>query len=125
MDIAHFLLTRFNVAFGFGNVPSELGLKDDWLEHRFALFENFCLPSVLAQEHKKFSWLIWIDERMPERWKTRLKTDLARLASAHLLPVQPGTSAWWQADLNKMVAQTTAPRIVTTRLDNDDAISRD
>lgn len=125
IDTAHFLLTRFNIPFGFGNLPAGLGLNDEWLEQRFALFENFCLPSVLAQENKDFCWLIWIDERTPERWRSRLKEDLEPLPSARVLPFKPGSDAIWKEEIEKLSGGTSVQRIVTTRLDNDDAISRD
>jgi FkbM family methyltransferase len=123
MDTAHFLLTRFNVP--LGNVPADFGLNDDWLEHRFALFENFCLPSVLAQENGNFCWLIWIDERTPERWLSRLKADLEPLRSAKVIPIKSGSGAFWQGEIERLANESSAQRIVTTRLDNDDAIARD
>jgi FkbM family methyltransferase len=123
MDTAHFLLTRFNVP--MGNVPVDLGLNDDWLEHRFALFESFCLPSVLAQENKDFGWLIWIDERTPARWQSRLRADLQPLPSARVLTVKPGSQAFWQGDIERLSSGALVKRVLTTRLDNDDAISRD
>jgi FkbM family methyltransferase len=122
MNTAHFLLTRFNIP--IGNVPTDLNLNDDWLEHRFALFENFCLPSVLAQENKDFCWLIWMDERTPERWRSRLKTGLLPLSS-HLLQVKPGPPPIWSDEIAKLANATSAQRVVTTRMDSDDAISRD
>jgi FkbM family methyltransferase len=123
MDTAHFLLTRFNVP--FGNVPADLGLNDDWLEHRFALFENFCLPSVLAQENKDFGWLILMDERTPERWMERLKADLQLLPAAGVLPLKFLSEADVITQIERLTSGTSIQRIVTTRLDNDDAISRD
>jgi FkbM family methyltransferase len=123
MATAHFLLTRFNVP--LGNVPVNLGLNDDWLEHRFALFENFCLPSVLAQDYKGFCWLVTIDERTPERWRSRLRADLAPLKSTRILPVKPGPQTIWKEEIERLTRGTSVQRVVTTRLDNDDAISRD
>jgi FkbM family methyltransferase len=123
METLHFLLTRFNVP--IASVPVDFGLNDDWLEHRFALFENFCLPSVLAQQNKDFRWLLWMDERTPERWQSKLRADLQPLPSAQVLMVKPGTDMFWQADLEKLSGAASDKRVLTTRLDNDDAISRD
>ena len=58
--IQHLLLTRFNV-------PHPAYARDkrgaaartpEWLEHRFGLFETFCLPSVRAQVDAETEFLI-------------------------------------------------------------------
>jgi len=57
-----FLLTRFNVA----------KCDEDWLDIRLKLFEKFCVPSVLNQVYKDFTWLIFFDPRTPFRYVDRI-----------------------------------------------------
>ena len=123
MDTAQLLLTRFNITSGF--VPDPLGLNEKWLEHRFALFENFCLPSVLAQRELNFYWLILMDARTPERWMDRLKEALKPLPLARILTADRYTGEIYVNEIKRIAAERSVTRVVTTRLDNDDAIAND
>lgn len=38
---------------------------DDWLVPRMRMFKEVCLPSVLAQTSKDFTWLILVDSEIP------------------------------------------------------------
>lgn len=38
---------------------------DDWLIPRMRMFKEVCLPSVLAQTSKDFTWLILVDSEIP------------------------------------------------------------
>lgn len=116
-------MTRFNCP--IGGVPTDVGLMDGWLEHRFELFETFCLPSVLAQENRNFCWLLWMDARTPEKWRARLAADLQPLRSSRVLFAQPGAFEFWKSDIERVVSESSAERIITTRMDNDDALSKD
>jgi FkbM family methyltransferase len=118
-----FVLTRFNVP--LTNIPVNLGLGDGWLEHRFLLFESFCLLSVLAQEHKEFHWLMLVDPGTPEKWLARLHRDLAPLPLARIIPTHAVSEELFVAEIQKALDDSNAERVITTRLDNDDAISRD
>lgn len=95
-----------------------------WLAHRFILFENFCLPSVLSQDTKDFHWIILIDERTPARWVIRLKRNLLSIqAKITILPVDRFSELKIVNEI-KMNVVDEDHVIITTRLDNDDAIPR-
>ncbi len=123
MDTAHFLLTRFNITSGF--VPDPLGLNAKWLEHRFALFENFCLPSVLAQRQLNFYWLILMDARTPTRWMDRLREGLKPFPLTRVLTAERYSGEIYVNEIKRIAAELSIARVVTTRLDNDDAIAND
>lgn len=120
---AHFVLTRFNVPLSFAK--QNYGLDDQWLEHRFGLFENFCLPSVAAQTKRDFHWLLLVDAKTPQRWRSRLENDVLDLPQAHIIPTSACSEAFFIGQIHRYIAANRPSCIISTRLDNDDAISRD
>ena len=60
-NFSHFLITRFN-----------LNRTARWLEHRFEVFERYCLPSVAAQTATDFRWLCLFDAATPEPYRRRI-----------------------------------------------------
>lgn len=73
MLFEHYLITRFNLPIFFtlrnGNKVS--ACSEEYLEHRFELFEKYCLPSVAQQSNKNFKWLILFDVNTPQKFKDR------------------------------------------------------
>jgi hypothetical protein len=123
MKMTHFLLTRFNCPIGWWGIK-DVGISNDWLMHRFSLFESFCLPSVVAQNDQDFYWIIVIDERTPKRWLTRLENDVSMMMPRVIIkPVIKFSEATITNEI-KNVTASESDIIVTTRLDNDDAIAR-
>jgi hypothetical protein len=117
-EFTHLLLTRFNTAIGFD--ASVKRLNSDWLIARLALFEQYCLPSVTMQTGAKFHWLIFFDAASPAWFKEKI---------AQLAPlVQPiyFDGPITDEQLAQSVRETglvSSPYLISTRLDNDDAIS--
>ena len=113
------LMTRFNLATPGREQP--IRLSRGWLERRFDLFERYCLPSVAAQTDRSFRWLIWFDEATPAPWRARIAT---------LCDIQPFEPIFtglfgaegWRAGLGDL---DPASRLLTVRLDNDDALACD
>ncbi|MGZ5527416.1 MAG: glycosyltransferase [Limisphaerales bacterium] len=120
---ACFVLTRFNVPLPW--TKSNFGLDDKWLEHRFALFENFCLPSVAGQTKRDFCWLLLIDAKTPDRWRARLERDLRVVPKAVIIPAPVWNEGHYRSEIQRLTATAAPSMIVSTRLDNDDAIARD
>ena len=120
-DFKHLLLTRFNVRHApwrtdkHGNAV----LTDEWLEHRFDLFDRYCFPSVAAQTCRDFQWLVFFDEATPAKQRQRLDRYRA-LASFQPEFVTEDT-------LLDVVRERAAgaSTLITSRLDNDDAIHRE
>jgi hypothetical protein len=46
---------------------------DDWLVPRMRMFKEVCLPSVLAQTSKDFTWLILVDADIPYAYWAELR----------------------------------------------------
>jgi hypothetical protein len=113
----HVILTRFNV-----RVEQAPRAGHDWLEHRFALFERFCLPSVEAQTCADFDWIIFCNPDIPRAFLERLR-GYSRFRA--LQPIY-FRNTFDQGMARAAVAELARghSHLITTRLDNDDAISR-
>jgi len=122
-DTDHLLLTRFNL-------PSKgaeryLRSSPDWLQSRVQLFERYCLPSVARQSETGFHWIIYLDPESPP-WLKQWIGETSRRFHSVFVPSFRATVS--QKDvLSDLVALTghLAPRLITTNLDNDDALSPD
>lgn len=112
----HFLVTPFNVRRPNGR---QRGLDRSWLEHRFNLFELVCAPSVQAQTVKDFSWLLFVDWATPAEYIDRLaKAARQTDVEFEIVPIYS-----WK-EVGEFLAAKTQGAILTSRLDNDDALSR-
>lgn len=118
--IHHAILTRFNVRRGADIDPRVLSLE--WLDERMQLFEKVTVASVMAQSQLPDAWLVFFDENTPQSAR-----DLFQRIAANL----PQLRAEY---CREFTAQVCAERIsrrlpegvdwlITTRLDNDDALN--
>ncbi|MDP9980805.1 hypothetical protein J2W14_000181 [Pseudarthrobacter oxydans] len=117
----HVILTRFNVP--SAGLESRIRAKEGWLRERMALFEAFCLPSVRSQTNADFRWIIYLDPESPA-W---LKSRLAELSAGGLFtPVYRSQISGSEriADI-RAVTGATRQILITTNLDNDDALAAD
>jgi hypothetical protein len=118
-EFTHLVLTRFNTAIGYA--PSRTGLQTDWLMSRLGLFERYCLPSVVGQQGADFQWLVFFDAESPAWFRKKISEF-----SPAFTPVYIDGVATDQvivdtiAELNVVAS----PYLLTTRLDNDDAIAK-
>jgi hypothetical protein len=126
-DFTHLLLTRFNTAIDYFTTsveytPSPKRLEADWLMERLDLFERYCLPSVKAQVGTAFTWLVFFDAASPA-W---LRERVAEYGSV-LQPIYVSGPATDEAIANlvKATGYVSAKYLITTRLDNDDALASD
>lgn len=115
--VRHVILTRFNVEIEQADPPGA-----DWLEHRFSLFERFCLPSVQAQTCANFVWILFCDPRIPPSFRERIRgyAQWQTLRPIFFRNVfNPGMARAAVAELARGYTH-----LITSRLDNDDAICR-
>ncbi len=119
--LAHFILTRFNVP--TKGREAEFRARKGWLARRFDLFETFCLPSIAGQTICDFRWIIYFDSETPSEYRTRIQ------AAQHIIPFIALFRE--EVPLDGVIADVRAllpegcTRILTTRLDNDDALASD
>lgn len=124
----HFIITRFNLkldSWKKAKDGSEV-LTQHWLEDRWQLFENYCLPSVKIQNNDKFDWLVYFDLDTPEDYKNKILT-----IAKDFPPLKPqfidGMDSLLPAISQYISSQIddSDDFIITTRLDNDDVIHED
>jgi Putative rhamnosyl transferase len=122
VPLNHLLLTRFNLPINYARRPGQHGDRA-WLEHRWALFQEYCIPSVLGQTNHDFIWIIFCWDGTPEWYRARLdgltKSDV-RVEVAYL---STSTSGEHLPRLATQRGFDLGPYLLTTRLDNDDAIA--
>jgi hypothetical protein len=123
----HFLITHFNISRGDAklnadNVPIDRDGQPvrtaEWLEHRFMLFERYCLPSILGQTNQDFIWFIRYDPDAAGDCGGRL----ARYAAYRNL--RPIAKIWYATAIQREISPDTEC-VVTTRIDTDDAFHRE
>lgn len=114
----HLILTRFNLGMR-GNTAA----VEAWHDHRFSLFEQFCLPSVEAQTCRDFTWLLLFDRATPRKFLPRLEAyKTYPNIRIHFIDGFD-LRAIMQAIRSQIVDKT--EYLITTMLDNDDALDRD
>lgn len=96
---------------------------DEWLEHRCQLFERFTLPSVQSQTTRNFVWLVFVDSETPERFKERIY-QYRWQGKFQQVPVKGDFTHEVRVDAVKSYLANGHHYLLTTRLDNDDAVCR-
>jgi hypothetical protein len=112
----HFIVTRFNINLYAPEAKVDLR-PDEWMEHRLRLFTSFTLPSIAGQTCQDFTWLVAVDPRTPDATMRRLE-DLC-LANMKLVIPTPEEDVWLAQ------AEPGEYDLLTTRIDNDDALHRE
>jgi hypothetical protein len=127
MNFTHYLITRFSVPFkdyindkNGGRVRTE-----EWLNHRFRLFENYCFPSVKAQSNQNFTWLVFFDAGTPVTFKERIENFHEQYQG--FTPVFVTSAEDFQKKLQEIIQDNIQDKttLITSRIDNDDAIHED
>ncbi|WP_027721111.1 glycosyltransferase [Maridesulfovibrio zosterae] len=120
MNFKHYIITRFNV--NIWPMPFEKRLEDTWLSQRFDLFQKFCFPTLQAQTNQEFTWLVLFDRRTPLPYQRIIQAyskypNFVALLCDEWDTVMPTAKAYIKENSPE------ADWILTTRLDNDDALS--
>lgn len=122
--IQHFVLTRFNlkISTAFATDKNLMSTQsDEWLSHRFDLFERYCLPSFAAQTNKDFTWFLFFDESTPEIYRQRIhraQEICPQIKACFIkgIDIVPVMAEYVDDDTDILI---------TTRIDNDDAFRDD
>lgn len=116
-EASHFVLTRFNVrSFYHSSEPT-----DEWLRERLRLFRQYCLPTLADQSSTLYLWLVFLDEQSPQWFRQEIEKD----ARGRFEAVYVAGAFTAETVSNAVTNRTDAPYILTTRVDNDDAVARD
>ncbi|WP_255769403.1 glycosyltransferase [Pseudarthrobacter sulfonivorans] len=116
-EATHFVLTRFNVR----NFYHWAEPTDEWLLARLELFQRYCTPCFGAQSVQSFHWIVFLDSETPAWFQNRISD----IAQGLFEPVYVD-GAFTKELLTRTIAERCSTRYaVTTRVDNDDAVSFD
>ena len=123
-DFQHIIITRFNLRksdWKYDKHEREV-LNSVWEKDRISLFHKFCLPSVVGQSVKNFKWIIFFHANPGKE----IKNLLEQLGKYDFIePVFVNSFEDFQNDLSGIIRErinTGTGFLLTTRLDNDDAI---
>lgn len=123
-DLQHFILTRFNIRLWQKDKTGNPVRTNEWLADRFSLFEKYCLPSIAAQTNKGFIWIVLFDAFTPDRFKSRIKECQVQCPQLIPIYVKPENGRYFaQIFKTEVSKRITANRVITTYLDNDDALN--
>ncbi|MCW0447192.1 putative rhamnosyl transferase [Xanthomonas sacchari] len=129
----HVVITRFSyrhstIQAGLNGVLPSLLCRDPLqprrLAFRCAVFELTALPSLLRQTTQDFDWFIIVDRDLPQEWRDRLIRLAAGRARTHLRDYDPSedlSATQWLVPF----APPQTDRLLTTLLDDDDALPLD
>lgn len=130
MDIKteHYILTRFNLCLWTKDKKRNETRTDEWLRQRFELFERFCFPSVINQTNQNFQWIVLFNANTPDFYKEKIKEYEAKYKQFCPCFVQPNNGRYFvkifREEIKKRLKKETQ-RLITTYLDNDDALHKD
>lgn len=120
IKFTQYLLTRFNLNYG---ASVQYICDEDWHHHRFEIFNRYCLPSVLGQTHSNFKWIIFFNDDLKKTYQTFIDETSQKSENIHFIFVKPGENHR-KLFLDYINEQVKNLYLITTRMDNDDAISR-
>ena len=72
MTFEHYIITRFNLpvfAMKVNKAVKSSALSDEYLSHRFHIFESYCYSSIKNQTCQNFKWLVLFDIKTPDKYK--------------------------------------------------------
>lgn len=119
----HYLITRFNLKItGAGpEGMTSVEMTEEWLDIRLNLFLKYCVPSVLEQTNKNFTWLIYFDKSTPTSITNQISFLQNQFPGTILVFVDDFASML--TDISSRIKSSHSPYVITSRLDNDDLIS--
>ena len=122
-NMQHFILTRFNILLWKKDKDGCKVRTMKWLEHRFSLFERYCLPSIANQTCKDFEWIVLFDSKTPEHYKNKVIEYQQNCPQLIPIYVEPENGRLFaQIFRSEIVKRMNAKRVITSYLDNDDAL---
>ncbi len=122
--LQHFILTRFNLLLWNKDKGGSKVRTLEWLEHRVELFEKYCFPSVRSQTCQDFIWIVLFDSKTSDEYKARI--EVYQKSCPQFIPVfvAPQNGRYFaEIFRQEIVKRLVVERVLTTYLDNDDALS--
>jgi len=130
MKYTHFIITRYNLGLYATKAIKD---KDKWMEDRYRLFTDYCIPSIEAQTNKDFVWVILLDSKTKSVHLTDI-TDNVPENAVVFINKWPDIGRFdeknceqdhWKVKFVKLCKKIGCEYAAMTRLDNDDALVND
>jgi len=121
----HYLVTRFNVPVESwhhdqsGNITRD----ENWFRHRLGLFQQYCVASVFRQSVKNFQWVIYCDRATPAEQLKSIEVSVQDVPFVVIRFVE--NLHQLVVDFKMFMSQSGTSLVISSRLDNDDAIGHD
>jgi len=123
----HYIVTRFNLKMGWDADKRGVALlSKEWMDNRFKLFTDYCLPSIANQGNLKFQWLVYFDTDTDDFYKNKIEKIAADFS--HFIPRYVDHHDSFLTDLETYVRAKQKDghtHLITTRLDSDDLLHQD
>jgi len=122
----HFIITRFNLRRESWNTTrtNTVVLTEEWMDNRLKLFENFCYASIEKQRNQNFEWLVFFDKQTDVKHKEIIKRLEGKFPNFKAIFID-GMEVFLSEIKKEITARLCKPYLITSRLDNDDALSDD
>ncbi|MDO9454970.1 glycosyltransferase [Nocardioides sp.] len=113
----HFVITRYSAVFTNEQAPPQPA----WLEYRLGFFVEACRASMSRQDPAvPFRWLVFFDDRCAPEFREEIED----LAAGVFEPIWTHDVFWSGVAKRAVGERATAPYVITTRLDSDDAVAK-
>lgn len=124
----HIITTRFNVPTEIWKMTRDgkKPLSDEWLEDRFEIFRQYCLPSFKNQSEKNFIWLVFFDKQTPAKY-LKIIYDIEKECK-QFKPVFVQDFPEMNSKILELIPkyfEETTEFIISTDIDNDDMLHKD
>lgn len=123
--IKHFIITQFNLRLWSKDKQNRSTYTEEWLSKRFVLFDTYCFPSMQNQTNPNFVWLCLFDKSTPECYLEEIKKYQEKCPQLYACFLDEQDTADWLGYTQDQIQRHLEENdeyIVTTNLDNDDAI---
>lgn len=125
----HFIITRFNIPAKYEGGRNQSVLSIDprtnrkYLDERFRLFEKYTFPSIRKQSNQQFTWLVLFSNQTPKEYVSRVVKLKGKWENFRPLYLTDKEAYNFNEYLNDVLSEYDSDYYITTRIDNDDAIS--
>lgn len=125
----HFVFTRVNLGYKdrIGKIKKDLFNEESWLDYRFDIFYNTCLPSMINQTNQEFIWFIYLDIETPKKYIEAVKNKIEGKQNVIVL-LKAGSFGSVLQHAKDSILDFGVERfdyLITTRIDSDDMIHSD
>lgn len=117
-SLQHIVITRFNV-----RIPGKQAASEEWLTSRLALMRETMIPAIRSQTVAPDHWLVFCDAYSPDWFKVGITEALAGLGNPVWIEEVCSEDVTPRLIAKAVQNYVTASWLITTRVDNDDAIS--